>query len=72
MDAVERAMAKETASTTQISVRVSDDWLPQLDEIAERVSRPGLELKRADALRMVLARGMEEFQKELGIKRGKR
>jgi hypothetical protein len=58
-------MVKETSSTTQISVRVDDDWIDDIDMIAELLSRPGIDVTRADAMRAILARGVQELMREL-------
>jgi len=47
-----------SAATTQVSIRVPVEWLAKLDAIAAGMSRPGIELSRADALRAAVAEGM--------------
>lgn len=59
-------MPKEaTGGTTQITVRLNNDWLPRLDVAAARLSRPGLELTRADLIRIAVGRGLEQIERDL-------
>ncbi len=51
----------------QISVRLPVAWLEALDRLAAAMSRPGIDLTRANALRAAVARGIEELSKELGV-----
>lgn len=50
----------------QISVRLPVTWLESLDRLAAAMSRPGIDLTRANALRAAIARGIEELERELG------
>jgi predicted transcriptional regulator len=52
----------------QISVRIPQEWLDRLDQVARAMSRPGTEASRAEAIRFLVARGFEAAEKELGIK----
>jgi hypothetical protein len=61
-------MARE--DLTQISFRIPTLWLHDVDELAKQKSEPGLELSRADILRMAIARGLPELKAEM--KKGKR
>jgi predicted DNA-binding protein len=65
-------MARDAADLIQISFRLPPDWLKRLDAVAEGLSRPGLELARADAIRMAIAKGLEDLEAELKAGRGKR
>lgn len=59
-------MPKEvTGGTTQLTVRLNNDWLPRLDVAAAQLSRPGLELTRADVIRVAVARGLEAIERDL-------
>lgn len=62
------AMPRKPADTEQITVRVERSWLAELDEIATALSRPGIELARADAIRAALARGIQVLRAELKLK----
>jgi len=55
----------------QISVRVPKFWVGKVDALALKLSRPGFPARRADALRVVLERGMETLTEELKTKKGK-
>ena len=57
------------ADTKQYTVRAPVEWEERMDAIAHALSRPGLEVKLADAMRVILARGMEELEKELDLAR---
>jgi predicted DNA-binding protein len=57
------------ADTKQYTVRAPVEWEERMEAIAQALSRPGLEVKLADAMRVILARGMDELEKELGISR---
>ena len=48
--------------TEQTAVRVPKSWLARLDKIAEGLTEPGRVTTRADAHRMMLHRGMAEFE----------
>lgn len=48
----------------QLTVRLSPETLARLDKIAKKLSRPGLELKRADALRIAVETGLGVLEKD--------
>jgi predicted DNA-binding protein len=48
----------------QTAIRVPESWLDRLDKIAERMSRPGMRVTRAEALRMAAHRGIEALEAE--------
>jgi len=52
-------MARTNAKTTQITFRIPKEWLERADLLATKLSRPGNELTRTDALRVALATGLE-------------
>jgi predicted DNA-binding protein len=54
----------EKENTIQTAVRVPESWLDRLDKIAEKLSRPGADLTRAEALRVALYRGIEQIENE--------
>jgi len=51
----------------QVSIRLPAAWSKVADEIATKLSRPGLEVARSDAYRVALLRGFEELRRELGL-----
>ena len=65
-------MVKEAAEQVQLAIRIPADWVRKLDALAEAHSKPGLELARANAIRMAMARGLLELEAELKTGRGKR
>jgi hypothetical protein len=58
-------MPREPADTIQVSVRIEKAWVNELDALATAMSRPGIELARADVLRAAIARGIEELKAEV-------
>lgn len=60
-----RDMPRQAAATIQVSVRIDNAWVKELDELALAMSRPGIELARADVLRAAIARGIAELRAEL-------
>jgi hypothetical protein len=57
--------------TTPTPVRLPDDLLQRIDRYLERINRdtPGLNLKRADAIRTLLTQALDAIEKPQ--KRGK-
>jgi predicted transcriptional regulator len=45
-------------------VRLDAEVIARLDAIASKLSRPGLEVTRTDALRIALMTGMQVIEKE--------
>jgi len=64
MAVVQEPMAKKSKPATQVTVRIDNDWLERLDALSTALSRPGLELTRVDAIRMAIARGLQEMERE--------
>jgi hypothetical protein len=58
-------MPREPADTIQVSVRIEKSWVTELDALATAMSRPGIELARADVLRAAIARGIAELKAEI-------
>jgi predicted DNA-binding protein len=50
--------------TTQVAVRLSGALLHRLDAAARKLSRPGLDITRADAIRIALETGLQSIEKE--------
>jgi predicted transcriptional regulator len=55
---------KEKGPAVQTAVRLDPDLLARLDAVATKLSRPGLEVTRADAIRIALATGLQAIEKE--------
>lgn len=49
---------------TQTSIRLDDDAIARLDALAESLSRPGLPLTRADAMRIAIMTGLDTIDAE--------
>jgi predicted DNA-binding protein len=55
---------KDKVPTVQTAVRLEAEVIARLDAIATKMSRPGLEVTRTDALRIALMTGLEVIEKE--------
>jgi uncharacterized protein (DUF4415 family) len=55
---------KPKGPSVQTAVRLDADVIDHLDTIAKKLSRPGLEVTRTDALRIALMTGIEVIEKE--------
>lgn len=55
---------KDKGPTQQIAVRLEEDLIGRLDMVAKKLSRPGLELTRTDAVRVCLLTGLQQIEKE--------
>jgi hypothetical protein len=56
--------AKDKGPTVQTAVRLDLELITRLDAIARKLSRPGLEVTRTDALRICLLTGLQAIEKE--------
>lgn len=56
--------AKEKGPTVQTAVRLDMELVARLDKIAGKMSRPGLEVTRTDAIRIALLTGLQAIEKE--------
>jgi predicted transcriptional regulator len=56
--------ANDKEPTVQTAVRLDAEVVARLDAIAAKMSRPGLEVTRTDALRIALMTGLEKIEKE--------
>jgi antitoxin component of MazEF toxin-antitoxin module len=48
--------------STQVAVRIPNSWLKEIDALISRQVVPGLKPKRADILREVVRRGLNEMR----------
>lgn len=62
-------MPRKKTTDLKISLRITDDFLPRLDALAERLSPAGVALSRSDAVRAALSKGLDAFEAE--SKRGR-
>jgi hypothetical protein len=58
------ARKNEPTEKTQIAVRLDADLIARLDAVAAKLSRPGLDVTRADAIRVALEAGLRAIEKE--------
>lgn len=63
------AMPKDDGPTVQTAVRLPEEWMPRLQEIAARLSRPGIPIRTADAIRAAIAEGLTVLEGQLQIRR---
>jgi hypothetical protein len=58
----------EMAKTTLVAFRLDHELLKRIDAFAKRLEEqtPGIKLARADAVRAILLRGLEELENEGG------
>lgn len=54
---------KEPAGA-QCAVRLENEVIARLDKLAAKLSRPGLQLTRADAIRICLAEALPRLERE--------
>lgn len=59
-------MPRPPSDSVQIAIRVPSSWLPQAEQLAKLISRPGFEASKTDAFRAAMARGFEVMIAELG------
>jgi hypothetical protein len=65
-----RFVPRPPSDTVQIAIRVPKAWLAQADELAKRISRPGVLMSRTDAFRAAIAAGFEALANEGKRRRG--
>jgi hypothetical protein len=63
--AMARDVEKDTSNTTQISLRIPTAWFEDIDLLAHALSRPGMEMARADVIRGAIAKGIESMKREV-------
>ena len=56
--------AHNKGPTLQVAVRLAHGLVGRIDAIAAKLSRPGLELSRADSLRIAIESGLERLERE--------
>lgn len=58
------SMPRPPSDTTQVTVRVANDWIARADRLAEQLARPGLPVTRTDAFRAAIAYGLDALEAE--------
>jgi hypothetical protein len=48
----------------RVAIRIPREWLEKADELAQRISRPGVTMSRTDALRAATAAGFAALEGE--------
>jgi hypothetical protein len=54
----------KTENTTQLAVRIPETWLSRLDGLIPWLAKPGVAATRTDAIRAVMARGLDAYEEE--------
>lgn len=52
----------KTSRTEQLAVRLDHETVGRIDALAKRVSQPGLEIGRADIIRMAIADALPRLE----------
>jgi hypothetical protein len=60
---------KRADDVTQLTIRFPKDWLARIDGLARKMAPHGLEFTRTDVMRVVVARGLDELEREQGVAR---
>lgn len=47
----------------QTAIRVPESWLEEFDRLAKDLSKPGMQISRADVHRMAIRRGLDALAK---------
>jgi len=47
-----------------VNLKLPADWLDEAQALADEMSKPGVSLTRADALRLVIRRGLDAYHAE--------
>lgn len=53
---------KQQEQQTQIAIRLTDGMIERMDKLAEKMSKPGLQLTRADVHRQAVFLGIEKLE----------
>jgi hypothetical protein len=48
----------------QVTVNLPSSWVDEVDELAESLTRPGVSVTRADALRLAVRTGLDALRKD--------
>ena len=56
--------AEVSTDKVQIAIRLDGDLVVRLDALASKLSRPGLEVTRTDAMRVAIATGLDTIDGE--------
>jgi hypothetical protein len=49
-------------NTGQLSVNLPEEWIDELDQLAETMALPGMTITRADVFRAVIRCGLDELK----------
>ena len=53
-----------SVNTIQITLNVPEEWVEEAEALAKKLSEPGMAITRADAFRVILAKGFEAVRKK--------
>lgn len=54
----------KTENTGVVNLKLPPEWLDEAQDLARDLSKPGVELTRADALRLAIRRGIDALRAE--------
>jgi hypothetical protein len=58
---------KRADDVTQLTIRFPKEWLERIDALARKMAPHGLEFTRTDVMRVVVARGLDEVEREQAL-----
>lgn len=65
MHDVQGGMARPPSeNSTQIAIRMPDEWLTRADTLIPWITRPGIAATRTDVIRAAIARGLAALEAE--------
>jgi hypothetical protein len=59
-----RSVPRPKANTLQVSVHVPEAWGDEVEKLVETMSKPGLEVTKADVMRRALRIGLDALAEE--------
>ncbi len=65
MKTKEKISMADQEKHVQTAIRIPESLLERLDKLAEKMSRPGVRLLRADAMRDAIFRGVDVMEAEV-------
>ena len=62
-------MSEKQESQVQTAIRIPESFLGRADRVAEKMSRPGMRVTRAEVMRLALYQGLARLETEEGRRR---
>lgn len=60
---------QRAANVVQFTLRLTQDWVTRIEAVGRKISPSGVVFRRNDAIRAIIARGLESFEAELKAKK---